>query len=428
MLFTATRANAIPSYARQTKLPCSACHTQFPELNNFGRAFKMNGYVLRAIDAIVDSTADGRESLSLNTFNAISIMAVASLTNLSKGLAGTQNNTVTLPDQLSVFLAGAITPKIGAFVQVTFDPQAGTMELDNTEFRYGTTATIAGQPANIGLSLNNNPTMSDPWNSTPVWGFPFLGSGTAPGPAAAAMIDGSLGQSVAGLSAFGFFNSHVYLEAGAYRSAPLGGALPIDASAENVVHGVAPYWRAAYVREAANHSLEVGTYGMSAGLYPTYVTGPTDHYTDLAADVQYQRMMGDRSLTLSGTFIHESQKLDATFAAGGAARASQSLNTLRARATLHVGYRYAFSLAPFVISGDADTLRYAANPVDGSLTGSPNSNGLVAEVDFMPWQNVRLSAQYTAYTKFNGGTTNYDGSGRNASQNNTLYLSAWMLY
>ncbi len=39
----------------------------------------------------------------------------------------------------------------------------------------------------------------------------------------------------------------------------------------------------------------------------------------------------------------------------------------------------------------------------------------------MPWQNVRLSAQYTAYTKFNGGTTNYDGFGRNASWNNTLY-------
>ena len=28
---------AIPSFARQTNLPCSSCHTMFPELNAVGR-------------------------------------------------------------------------------------------------------------------------------------------------------------------------------------------------------------------------------------------------------------------------------------------------------------------------------------------------------------------------------------------------------
>jgi hypothetical protein len=46
----------------------------------------------------------------------------------------------------------------------------------------------------------------------------------------------------------------------------------------------------------------------------------------------------------------------------------------------------------------------------------------------MPWQNLRLQAQYVAYSKFNGATTNYDGSGRNASDNNTLYLITWLLF
>ena len=46
----ASPARAIPSFARQTKLPCSACHTQFPELNAFGRIFKLNGYTLRMIE------------------------------------------------------------------------------------------------------------------------------------------------------------------------------------------------------------------------------------------------------------------------------------------------------------------------------------------------------------------------------------------
>jgi len=37
---------AVPSYARQTGMACSTCHTVFPELTPFGREFKLNGYVL----------------------------------------------------------------------------------------------------------------------------------------------------------------------------------------------------------------------------------------------------------------------------------------------------------------------------------------------------------------------------------------------
>jgi hypothetical protein len=33
-----------------------------------------------------------------------------------------------------------------------------------------------------------------------------------------------------------------------------------------------------------------------------------------------------------------------------------------------------------------------------------------------------------AYQKFNGGTSNYDGSGRSASDNNTVYLLAWLMF
>ena len=30
------------------------------------------------------------------------------------------------------------------------------------------------------------------------------------------------------------------------------------------------------------------------------------------------------------------------------------------------------------------------------------------------------------YNKFNGASDNYDGAGRNASDNNTLYLLSWI--
>ena len=40
----APRAEALPSYARQTGQECAACHNGFPELTPYGRLFKLNGY------------------------------------------------------------------------------------------------------------------------------------------------------------------------------------------------------------------------------------------------------------------------------------------------------------------------------------------------------------------------------------------------
>ena len=38
------QAQAVPSFARQTGLECTACHTMFPELTPVGRNFKLNGF------------------------------------------------------------------------------------------------------------------------------------------------------------------------------------------------------------------------------------------------------------------------------------------------------------------------------------------------------------------------------------------------
>jgi len=131
---------------------------------------------------------------------------------------------------------------------------------------------------------------------------------------------------------------------------------------------------------------------------------------------------------LHATYLHERQTLDATFGAGGSANPANTLNTMRVDASLLTTSRVGGSLGFFTMSGDADTLLYAPNPVTGSATGKPNSSGVIAELQFMPWINTRFSLQYVAYQKFNGGTSNYDGAGRKASDNNTLYLLTWLMF
>ena len=46
ILLTPSRASAIPAFARKYGLRCTACHEAWPALNDFGRAFRDNGYQL----------------------------------------------------------------------------------------------------------------------------------------------------------------------------------------------------------------------------------------------------------------------------------------------------------------------------------------------------------------------------------------------
>jgi hypothetical protein len=418
------RRDMTPSFARQTGLPCNACHTHYPELTAMGRAFKLNGYVYRRADSLQGRNPEGQQNLLLNLVTPLSFMFQTSYTATKTAQPGTQNGVVFFPDQLSLFTGGEITPHVGGFLQVTFDPQSGSLGLDNADFRYANHATVFNRHTTLGLSLNNNPTVQDLWNSTPAWGFPYGSSDAAPTPAAATVIDGTLGQQVAGLTGYALWGDHVYLEGGAYRSAPVGVERPLDATAEGVVRGVAPYWRVAFPNTFGSQYLSVGTYGMAARLYPAGVSGPTNRFTDIAFDLSYLIPFGANSFTTDATWIHESQHWDA----GGTANARNTLNTFRVDAMYHVAHMYAFTVAPFVTTGTTDTLLYAPAPLTGSRLGSPNSSGVIAEADFMPWQNLRMQFQYVAYQKFNGSSTDYDGAGRNASDNNTLYVLFWLLF
>lgn len=417
----------IPSFTRQTGLACNVCHTAFPQLTPFGRRFKLNGYTLTGLQ-VVEAGDTANRSLKIALIPPVSAMVMASMTRVNKVQPGTQNWDVELPDQLSLFLGEEITPRMGTFLQFTYSGPDGAFGIDNFDIRYANHGKLGAKELLYGLSLNNNPTVQDVWNSTPAWGFPWASSSVAPTPAAATLIDGGLAQQVAGLGGYALFDNALYGEVSLYRSALQGGPHPPDSSAANTVKHVAPYWRLALQRGWSGQYLEVGTYGMSTRLYPAGVTGLTNRYTDVAVDAQYERRAGGGNVTAHATWIHERQKLDAFFAAGASANPSNTLKTFRVDGSFYTRGRVGLTAAYFATTGDPDTLLYAAGPVTGSSAGSPNSNGIIGQLDYMPWLNTRLTAQYVVYTKFNGATNGYDGSGRNAADNNTLYLLAWLVF
>src|SRR5207245_7031902 len=227
---------------------------------------------------------EGQQSLLLNLVAPVSLMFQTSYTSTKKALPGTQNGTVLFPDQLSLFTGGEITPHVGGFLQVPFDPQSGQLGVDNADFRFATHTNILAKRSTLGVRLNNNPTVQDIWSSTPAWGFPYASSAVAPTPAAATLVDGTLAQQVAGLSAYTMWNDRVYGEVGMCRSAPVGVHRPLDSPATGVIRGAAPYCPPPPPHPWGENYLSVGTYGMSATLYPTGVGGPSNRFTDVAVD------------------------------------------------------------------------------------------------------------------------------------------------
>ena len=439
-LLFAAAAGATPSFARQTGFSCSQCHTQFPELTAFGRAFKAGGYTMILSKSIHEAHGD-RKVLDLISLGPVSMMLQSSFTHTARpqsvgdGTPPAKNNDVELPQQLSFFYAGRIAPKVGAFVQLTYDGTEDHLGMDNADLRFAHTLPIGDKSLILGVTLNNNPTVQDLWNSTPAWGYPFAASEVAPSPAAAPLIAGALAQNVAGLGAYAFWNGLVYGEISVYGSAPLGVSRPLGAASDaaDVIHGAAPYWRLAVEKDVAQHSIEVGTFGLAAQLYPGAadglgLVGATDHYLDLGVDAQYQ-YVGDRHVfTADASVIHENQFLEATYGAGLSSRISHHLLSYAASGSYLWERTLGLRLGYFATEGTTDVALYAPAGLTGSRTGSPFSDGLIGELSYTPWLNTKFSLQYTAYLNFNGSGSNYDGAGREASANDTLYLLSWLSF
>jgi hypothetical protein len=428
-------AHAVPSFARQTGLSCNVCHTLWPELTPFGRAFKLDGYTLSKSGSSepfhVPLTAALQLSYtSLNKNSGVLSNGIAPFDNATDSMVDKTN----LPQQASVYYAGRIMEHLGAFAHITYDGPGNDVALDLTDIRYARTSVLGGKHLVYGFTINNSPTLQDDWNAVPSLSFPYASSAVAPTPAASAVIEGALETQVGGLGAYASWADWIYLGASIYRTTNDGIARPLGAGTTptTVTNGAVPYWRLALHHTFGKHTFELGTYGIKADIYPAGLTdGPTDSFKDYAFDVQYQYIGPPHIFTFHAGWIHEDQYWDASFPLALTANPSDKLETFKANA----GYFYRSTYGTlggivgyFSTTGDNDAVLYSPNPLDGSRTGSPDSRGFILEANYVFRDKYKFSAQYTIYSKFNGADSNYDGFGRDASGNNTLYLLAWLMF
>ena len=284
-------AYAVPSFARQTGLSCNVCHSNPPELTAFGRNFKLTGYVLA--DTTATDKVGNNKDLLLSKYIPLSVMVLLSNTSFQANQPASQNNAAGFPQQLSIFLAGGFASHFGGLAQVTYTHSDDHFGMDNTDLRYANQGKLSGKDWEYGITLNNNPTVEDLWNSTPAWGFPWISTASGVGPIASPIIQGALGQDVAGVGGYSMWNDHLYTDVTVYRSEHAGSRDSSDRHGPAFnISGVAPYWRAAWQQNWGGNYLEVGTYGIYMNSFPGAVSGPEDRYVDPSFDFQYERPFG----------------------------------------------------------------------------------------------------------------------------------------
>lgn len=445
--FLCDEATALPTFNRQTGQNCLACHAggQFPELTPYGRLFKLTGYTL------------GERTLP---FSAMAVVSDSRVSNTSKSddpAADFQKNNSLIFATGSLFVAGKVTDNIGAFLQITYDNYAtqsddgkfhGHSGADNMDIRYADRLIDGSRDLIWGITANNNPSVSDVWNTAPAW-MQYV---PVPSPTSSRFIDGSTpypglaaGGNIAGISAYMFLNRHVYVEVGGYGSATgiasfMSAGVP--AADKTKLKGTNPYFRAALSHEWGPHNLMVGTTAMVADVYddPLDTSDPNSihRFVDVGIDSQYQYVLDPHTVTLQLAYMQDRHRVPAILAnqpvsdVVGDPLPNTNINDVtrvfRAKASYVYQAKYGASIGFFSQTGTTDSALYDPTRVSGNISSSPAVRGWTYELFWTPVQYVRVGAQFTAYSKFNGAAHDYDGFGRNASDNNSLFFYVWGAY
>ncbi len=108
-------ALAVPAFARQTSMPCTACHFQnFPTLNSFGRSFRSGGYTLTGGQGMIEGD-DISLPLMLNASVITKVRYVKSNGNTNDG---TDYGEIQWPDEAAILVGGKLSSNAGFLMEL----------------------------------------------------------------------------------------------------------------------------------------------------------------------------------------------------------------------------------------------------------------------------------------------------------------------
>ncbi len=391
-------SHAVPSFARQVQKPCTACHTVWGNLNQYGRQFKVKAYT----DVSQDWQMIDKDNLSLPTIFPFSARVVLEPMTHESGANpsnGATSSTSTDVNQVAIFMASRIYNYAGIFASAEadgFGSTGGTFVNPTVKvaFQYplGEGNTV-GMVAFAGLAAS-----ADPFNTiggrdrdllfddaTPFilntgWTFNFWGGN-------------NLGEVLHGY----FLGNRLYVAIGAMRGgqtadAPLnnGTLLNNDKTDPNDI-----YSRIAWDQKLPNGAVTIGLVNYNGKQRLTDLGGnplPDSKVNRTYADVSLEQNFGE-------SHLFEVQALY------GGGKDDHALGGFEERkfdgSYLQADYYYDRT---YGIIGALNNIKYK----DVALTDPTpidKQNQWTVGLNYLPWLNTKIALQYSD-TK----TTNIDGT------------------
>ncbi|HXY53547.1 MAG TPA: hypothetical protein VEM40_02620 [Nitrospirota bacterium] len=154
-------SQAVPSYARQVKKPCTACHTMWANLNQYGRQFKVKAYT----DVSQDWEMINKDNMNLPVIAPFSTRVIyEGLVRDSQSQASSSSDV----GQVAIFMAARVFDYAGVFTSAeadgfSVDSGGGTFTIPTVKmaFQYP-----LGEGNTLGLvAFAGLATAADPFNS-----------------------------------------------------------------------------------------------------------------------------------------------------------------------------------------------------------------------------------------------------------------------
>jgi hypothetical protein len=115
MLIVPEKASAVPAFARQTGMPCAACHFQhYPALNDFGVMFKTNGYTMIGAQGKVE----GKDLSLPDTLNASLVTKIRYQKTNGDAKDGTDKGELQFPDEGALLIGGRAGEHAGFLLEL----------------------------------------------------------------------------------------------------------------------------------------------------------------------------------------------------------------------------------------------------------------------------------------------------------------------
>lgn len=168
--FAAELTKAVPSFSRQNELPCSNCHTQWPQLNDYGREFKESGYnIAEDTEEIADFVSLDKNFPASAVINMRFLDKRTSKTSTAKELTDKDKMLkLRAGHEFEAFFAGRASENISFFAELEAEDEWPDPNGDAPGFQVQLAAVVGAYHFENGIAVSGgfaSPFYADPYNT-----------------------------------------------------------------------------------------------------------------------------------------------------------------------------------------------------------------------------------------------------------------------